>query len=62
MATPLELEFELAKDGTLSICFELPATGQRTSLPIERTTGTSPEQCEEWKNWLDTGQLVGRFD
>ena len=60
--TLIELEIHVARDGTLSVFFESSATGRHSSLPIERSVGPGPVDFARWRDWLDTGSLVGEFD
>jgi molecular chaperone DnaK len=60
--TAIAFDFEIASNGILSVSVESAATGQRTSPQIQRASGLTTEERNRWRDWLQTGLVVGQFD
>ncbi len=60
--TPIAFEFDVSSQGILSINVESVVTGQRTSPQIQRTSVMTTAERNRWRDWLQTGLMVGQFD
>jgi molecular chaperone DnaK (HSP70) len=60
--TSIAFDFLVASNGILSVSIESAATGQRTSPQIQRASGMTTEERNQWRDWLQTGLICGQFD
>jgi hypothetical protein len=56
--TPVEVSFNYAQDGRLTVEAHLPAVGKGASMTIERASGLSEEQLNEWQLRIAEGRVI----
>ncbi len=59
---PVEVAFEYAENGRLTVTAEVPGTHQGAALELERSAGVSREEVQRWKRPIDRAAGFDAFE